>query len=293
MERKKYEVKKTPIEEYIAKHESLTKVGYYYHSNKAPSRMFDTLEEAQEYKREIEKIETQKVIGEYKIKVAPLDFPMNVIEILGLDYTSCANNIEERLEKIFAERVFTEREKYVFYRRFKDYEKLESVGKKLDITRERVRQIEAKTLRKLKRFANYLELGEYANKLEVIKKECDDYIEKMKSQWTYETAKAFIAEYENNNHEKYTIETKTELEDLDLSIRSWNCLRRSNIYEMWQLLQISEDDLMRIRNMGRKSRNEIVKQLAKHNLRLPSESICRYEGGKFTFVKGENENENM
>lgn len=291
----KYAVKKTRIEEFIAKHESLTKVGYYYHNNKAPSKMFDTLEEAQAYKKEIEKLNTQETIAKYKLTLSEnIDFPLNIIQVLGLDLTSCVNEIEDRLSWLLKNTCFTDREEFIFYKRFKEYLTLDDVGKLMGITRERVRQIEAKMLRKMKRFARYLELGEYADKVKLVKKEYEEYVEKMKPLWTYETALAYIKEYENSHEEiKVLPKTNIELEDLDLSVRSWNCLRRCGVRKVEELLQICEEDLMRIRNMGKKSLKEIKDKLAKIGLELPEESICKvYNRGygykSFEFV-GEDE----
>ena len=291
----RYPVKKTRLEEYIAKYESLTKVGYYYHDNKSPAKMFDTLEEAQAHKESIKKLEEQKLLSDYKLKLGEInEFPINIIDTLNLDLTSCVSEIENRLEWLFKNACFTDREQFIFYKRFKEYLTLEDVGKLMDITRERVRQIEAKMLRKMKRFARYLELGEYADKVKLVKKEYEEYVEKMKPLWTYESALAYIKEYENSHEEiKVLPKTNIELEDLDLSVRSWNCLRRCGVRKVEELLQICEEDLMRIRNMGKKSLKEIKDKLAKIGLELPEESICKvYNRGygykSFEFV-GEDE----
>lgn len=290
----KYPVKKTRIEEYIFKCESLTKVGYYYHTNNGKDKMFDTLEEAQAYKKEIERLHTQKKLSDYKVEMGELnDFPINIIEILGLDLTSCVNEIENRLIWLFENTIFTEREQFIFWHRFKNYETLEDISKELDITRERVRQIETKILKKLKRFSNYLELGEYSNKLELAKKEYKEYVENLKQKWTYESAKQFVEQYESENKPYKNVSTSLEIEDLDLSIRSWNCLKRAGVDEIWQLLQISEEDLSRIRNMGKKSVNEIKTQLAKHDLELPEQSVCKIkERGYWTHFEFKENNEN-
>ena len=51
------------------------------------------------------------------------------------------------------------------------------------------------------------------------------------------------------------------IDELDLSVRSFNCLKRANINTVEDLLFLTSDDLMKIRNMGKKSRDEIVKKL--------------------------------
>ena len=51
------------------------------------------------------------------------------------------------------------------------------------------------------------------------------------------------------------------IEELDLSIRSYNCLRRAGIDSVGQLRRLSEDDLLHIRNLGRKGIEEIKQKL--------------------------------
>lgn len=52
------------------------------------------------------------------------------------------------------------------------------------------------------------------------------------------------------------------IDDLDLSVRSNNCLRRAGINTVEELIQKTEEDMMKVRNLGRKSLEEIAKKLA-------------------------------
>ncbi len=52
------------------------------------------------------------------------------------------------------------------------------------------------------------------------------------------------------------------IEDLDLSVRSYNCLKRAGIQTVEELVQKSEDDMMRVRNLGKKSLKEVKDKLA-------------------------------
>lgn len=58
------------------------------------------------------------------------------------------------------------------------------------------------------------------------------------------------------------------IEDLELSVRSYNCLKRQGIDSLEQLLECSEVDLMNIRNFGSKSIEEVKEKLAELNLSL-------------------------
>ena len=56
------------------------------------------------------------------------------------------------------------------------------------------------------------------------------------------------------------------IDELDLCVREYNCLRRSSISTVGELISLSVEDLMKIRNLGRKSLRGIVEKV--HNLGL-------------------------
>jgi DNA-directed RNA polymerase subunit alpha len=51
------------------------------------------------------------------------------------------------------------------------------------------------------------------------------------------------------------------IEELDLSVRSFNCLKRAGINTVEDLISKSEEDMMKVRNLGRKSLEEVVFKL--------------------------------
>ncbi len=61
---------------------------------------------------------------------------------------------------------------------------------------------------------------------------------------------------------------ETTIEDLDLSVRSFNCLKRANINTVADLAGKTEDDMMKVRNLGRKSLEEVKKKLEELGLAL-------------------------
>lgn len=61
------------------------------------------------------------------------------------------------------------------------------------------------------------------------------------------------------------------IEELDLSVRSYNCLKRAGINTVQELTQKSEEDMMKVRNLGRKSLEEVQEKLAELGLSLRSE----------------------
>ena len=58
------------------------------------------------------------------------------------------------------------------------------------------------------------------------------------------------------------------IDDLDLSVRSNNCLRRAGINTVEELIQKSEEDMMKVRNLGKKSLDEVKKKLSDLGLSL-------------------------
>ena len=61
------------------------------------------------------------------------------------------------------------------------------------------------------------------------------------------------------------------IEELDLSVRSFNCLKRAGINTVEDLINKTEDDMMKVRNLGRKSLEEVVAKLASLGLSLRDE----------------------
>ena len=64
------------------------------------------------------------------------------------------------------------------------------------------------------------------------------------------------------------VELDKQIEDLDLSVRSYNCLKRAGIHSVRQLVEFSENDLLNIRNFGVKSIEEVKDKLETMGLSL-------------------------
>ena len=71
--------------------------------------------------------------------------------------------------------------------------------------------------------------------------------------------------------EKENIELEKRVEDLDLSVRSYNCLKRAEINTVRSLVEYSEKDLLNIRNFGSKSIDEVKAKLISMGLNLKQE----------------------
>ncbi len=79
----------------------------------------------------------------------------------------------------------------------------------------------------------------------------------------------------------------TPIEELDLSVRSYNCLKRSGITKVGQVLMMNEEDLLAVRNFGEKSLNELRERLVARNFlpnvrqvdRHSSDGLSAFDGG--------------
>ena len=61
---------------------------------------------------------------------------------------------------------------------------------------------------------------------------------------------------------------ETSIEDLDFSVRAYNCLKRAGIHTLQDLVNKSESDMMKIRNLGKKSLKEVLDKIKEMGLTL-------------------------
>ena len=81
-------------------------------------------------------------------------------------------------------------------------------------------------------------------------------------------SKSTVVEREETARDKVLEMT---IEELDLSVRSFNCLKRANINTVEDLISKTEDEMMKVRNLGRKSLEEVINKLAMMGLALASD----------------------
>jgi DNA-directed RNA polymerase subunit alpha len=71
------------------------------------------------------------------------------------------------------------------------------------------------------------------------------------------------------------------IEELDLTVRSYNCLKREGINTVSELINLTEDQLMNIRNFGSKSVDEVRDKLTSMGLRF-RDSVPGFEAAYFS-----------
>ena len=89
--------------------------------------------------------------------------------------------------------------------------------------------------------------------------------------------KLFLTLTDNTNDVEIMVEKEEDkkekalemtIEELDLSVRSYNCLKRAGINTVQELAQRSMDDMMKVRNLGKKSLEEVERKLKELGLGL-------------------------
>jgi len=77
-----------------------------------------------------------------------------------------------------------------------------------------------------------------------------------------------MVEKDDNGKEKVLEMT---IEELHLSVRSFNCLKRAGINTVEDLISKSEDEMMKVRNLGKKSLEEVIAKLHSLGFNLTKE----------------------
>ena len=174
-----------------------------------------------------------------------LPWPENLLRRIfkDEDYDEWKNQIPPDFEESFQyilEETLTERETYILYSFYRDRMRLREIGEHYGIQAERCRQIREKAIRKI---------------------------------WhpfRYRYLKYGMAEIKKRDMEppKDIPIMQQTIDELDLSVKTFNCLKRANVQSVEDLTHVSRLDLMKIRNMGKQSIGEVERKLADKGLAL-------------------------
>ena len=174
-----------------------------------------------------------------------------LIEEIGLDWDEVKISSEKALDLIMNDMAFSEREVRILKMRLAippyNFHTYQAIGEQIGVTGERVRQILLKTLRKLRHPSRSRRL--YG--LPVLS-------------WAGPPQAEFTPEG------KFVLENR-DIWDLEFSIRTHCALKNANIIFVKELIRQKETDILKIKNIGRKSLNEIKETLGKLELSLRSE----------------------
>jgi len=187
------------------------------------------------------------------------DKTTEVYDVMPPDAYETIAHIFENRERVG----LTEREVSVLNNYYFEEKTLEEVGKLYGVTRERIRQILAKALRKLRhpQRRNLLENG--MAYLDYVEMEYQTRKEEEKDRLIAEKL-ARDAELEALRNELEPPEDTAEnmhIRELGLSVRSYNCLLRAGYETVGDLKNTNELRLMKCRNLGKKSLAEVVNRI--------------------------------
>ena len=150
-----------------------------------------------------------------------------------------------------------DRQKIVITLRYRSHMTLEDIAKELHVTRERVRQIEARAIRILRRreSLNHWLLVPMERLLEA-QRERDELKLKL------------ITLGRTEDLEPEPKLKSVGIDEMDLSVRAYNCLRRAGIDTLADLQKMTQEDLMKVRNLGRKGLEEIIAKAKEYGITI-------------------------
>jgi len=215
------------------------------------------------------------------------DWPYNLLEAVGIEHEDPLEHLSDEAELDLAMCMsrLTDREKFVIRERYFRQKTLEEIAPEIGTQRERVRQIEAKALRKLRHPYDasgyillhgakaYVEMR-ISEKVEAARQEIEaqlvaDYHAKMQEL----EQKGIRLELEalDQKCQAYS----TGLDELNLSVRAYNCLARSGCKNVSDIITKypTWNDACKIRNLGRKSMEEISVKLKGLGVDWPGEVV--------------------
>lgn len=198
--------------------------------------------------------------------------------VLGMRYgdtKACPTDLQETFEYLF-ENYLSEAEETVIRLRYRSCMSLEETAKFMgNMTRERVTQIEARAFRALRRTAGWIIRGknevipmlkiqrDLENNIELstyyrVLHDLDSRIVPLKAIIQY----CLREEIKN----RFTDRKNVLIEDLDFSVRTYNCLKRAGINTLDELGSMTRAEIEKVRNLGRKSVEEVVDKLMSLNI---------------------------
>lgn len=186
----------------------------------------------------------------------------------------------------YAVALLSEKEERIVHMRYRYGMGYDEIGKEFNVTRERIRQIIAKAIRKLSHPSRLCWLingvqGEIANrvakakenavsnKLNAVVSDITKIMQSLDDITGNEVFKNAASEYKIYG---YNPLIETSISELDLSVRSFNCLTRQNVKTLRDLTGLTLDELTQIRNLGKHSYEEIVEKVHQMGLHFKGET---------------------
>ncbi|MBR3795757.1 MAG: hypothetical protein IKK34_06985 [Clostridia bacterium] len=157
----------------------------------------------------------------------------------------------------------SEREKTCILERYRDHDSLAAIGQRHKVTTERIRQVVGKAVRKL-RHPSRMRIIEYGVH-GYLARQTAEAAEKAGRRAAFKAVEDYKLGRALNPGDAEAVEREklysVRIEDLNLSVRSFHCLKRQCVNTVGDLLTMTAEELERVRNLGVKSHDEIVTAL--------------------------------
>ena len=171
-------------------------------------------------------------------------YPNNLLKVIN---DTCKkihiNDVTEDIKAGLAHNLtsLSERDQKIISLRYRERKTLKEIAEQLGVTPERIRSLENKAIMRLRHpcCLGYIIYG---------KKGYEKLVEERKKARERENKQCIL---------------QMTLEELDLSVRSFNCLKKKNYNTINDIASLSEDEILSIRNLGRRSIVEIAETLYK------------------------------
>lgn len=216
----------------------------------------------------------------------------------SIEYT-IYRDLERIIDELFC--MLTEQEVKVLKHRFGFFGafcSLRETGRKMKLTGERVRQIENKAIRKLRNPSRSKFLIRVPKREDLVTSQekiidlKSIVIGKISAYMTGHNSGFLLNILERNeliiecdNGISGTGVADIALEELEFNVRTYNCLKRSGANTMADLLKMTEEDLMKVRNLGRKSAEEVLRKVKAYKNEEMNPIINERTSNKYTTVK--------
>lgn len=204
-----------------------------------------------------------------KPSIAEEDYPQNLLQAI-VQNTSTEppqNMTEDRIRGLqYAMSTLEPREYEVLMYRYNSKLTLRAIGEIYGLSVERMRQVENKALRKLRTPSrwNYIKLG-VAGYWQQRKKQYYDQGYRMGYLDGYKNGIKDEKEGRDRNYQNNPV-LNLIIENLELSTRAFQCLRRMGCNRIGDVIDKDTDTILRTRNMGKRSMDEIARALHKQNI---------------------------
>lgn len=175
-----------------------------------------------------------ETIDRYTVRRVFTPWPMNLLAAIDGELTVVQLPADFDASLAYVLNLLTEREQRVLLMRYADGMTLEATAKHFGVTRERIRQVEGKALRELRRhdMQRFLLLGVRA-----------------------------CIRLGHADAPPTAADTSMTLAELDLTVRTHNCMLRAGVETVADILKMNANQLLRVRNLGKKSAEEIITKL--------------------------------